>query len=205
MDEFNEFSRPVLESLRQPMESGKITVSRSRFSVDFPSKFLLVASSNPCPCGYYGDSKNECRCTHKKIKSYRSKLSGPILDRIDIHINVFPVDRERLLNDKISNNELSKVVKDRVLEARKRQNHRYRGEGIFSNSEMSNSQVDRHCKMRSESKKLLVQATDRFGLSTRAYFKLIKVARTIADLEGKKDIEINHVAEAVQYRSKVFL
>lgn len=204
MDEFNEFSRPVLESLRQPMESGSITVSRSRFSVDFPSKFLLVASSNPCPCGYYGDPRHECRCTEKRIKSYRAKLSGPILDRIDIHTSVFPVDKERLLGDRVNKNELSRTVRNRVLEARERQTTRYRNEKIFSNSEMSNIQIDNYCKMDGSSRRLLVKATERFGLSTRAYFKLIKVARTIADLDGKEDIRTDHMGEAIQYRSKVF-
>ena len=206
MDEFSKFSRPVLESLRQPMESGKITVSRSRFSVDFPSKFMLIASSNPCPCGYYGDPKHECRCSEKRIKSYQSKLSGPILDRIDIHLNVFPVEKERLLNDKSSAEaECSSSVRDRVLKAREIQQIRYKREKIFSNNEMINRQIERYCKMDSNSKKLLVQATERFGLSTRAYFRLIKVARTIADLDNKEDIQLDHIAEAVQYRSKVFL
>jgi magnesium chelatase family protein len=206
MDEFSEFSRPVLESLRQPMESGKITVSRSRFSVDFPSNFMLIASSNPCPCGYYGDQKHECRCTDKRIKNYQSKLSGPILDRIDIHLNVFPVDKERLLKDKnFKEGESSVLVRDRVLKARKIQQLRFKNEKIFSNNEMINLQIEKYCKMDSVSKKLLIQATERFGLSTRAYFKLIKVARTIADLDGKENICLEHIAEAVQYRSKLFL
>ncbi len=206
MDEFSEFTRPVLESLRQPLERGNITVSRSRFSVDFPSKFMLIASSNPCPCGYYGDSRHECTCSDKKIRNYQSKLSGPILDRIDLHINVFPVDKDKLLHDVPSKvGESSVVVKERVLKIREIQEKRFKNENIFANYEMSNSQIERFCVMGDGAKKLLIQATEKFGLSTRAYFKLIKVARTIADMEGKNDIEIKHIAEAVQYRSKIFL
>lgn len=206
MDEFSEFTRPVIESLRQPLESGKITISRSRFSADFPSKFMLIASSNPCPCGYYGDSKHDCSCSDKKIKNYQSKLSGPILDRIDLHINVFPVEKDKLLKDKTSGEgESSKIIKDRVLKARKIQEKRFKNEKIFANFEMPNSLIEKYCKLSESSKNLLIQATEKFGLSTRAYFKLIKVSRTIADLEAKNDIEINHIAEAVQYRSKIFL
>jgi len=206
MDEFSEFTRPVLESLRQPLESGKITVSRSRFSVDFPSKFILVASSNPCPCGYYGDPKHECTCGDKKIKNYQSKLSGPILDRIDLHINVFPVEKDRLINDSFKKyEESSKIVREKVLSARNIQGQRFKNEKIFSNSEMSNSQIEKYCRIDNVSNKLLIQATEKFGLSTRAYFKLIKVARTIADIDGKNDIRLDHIAEAVQYRSKIFM
>jgi len=206
MDEFSEFTRPVLESLRQPLERGNITVSRSRFSVDFPSKFMLIASSNPCPCGYYGDPRHECTCSDKKIRNYQSKLSGPILDRIDLHINVFPVDKDKLLHDVPSKvGESSVAVKKRVLKIREIQEKRFKNENIFANYEMSNSQIERFCVMGDGAKKLLIQATEKFGLSTRAYFKLIKVARTIADMEGKNDIEIKHIAEAVQYRSKIFL
>ncbi len=206
MDEFSEFSRPVIESLRQPLEGGKITISRSRFSAEFPSRFMLIASSNPCPCGFYGDSKHVCNCTEKKIKAYQSKLSGPILDRIDIHLNVLPVEKEFLLND--TNCELgesSKVVKERVLRARKIQELRFKNEKIFANFEMSNSQIEKYCRLNNDSRRLLIQATEKYGLSTRAYFKLIKVSRTVADLDEKNDIEINHIAEAVQYRSKIFL
>ena len=206
MDEFSEFTRPVLESLRQPMESGVITVSRSRFSVDFPSKFVLIASSNPCPCGYYGDPNHDCNCSEKRIKSYQSKISGPILDRMDLHLNVSPVDKNKLLSTKSSEStETSLIVKSRVLKSRDIQKIRFKKESIYTNSEMSNSQISRYCKIDDSSKRLLLQATDKYSLSTRAYFKLIKVARTIADLDFKDDIQVNHIAEAIQYRSKVFL
>ena len=206
MDEFSEFSRPVIESLRQPLESGKITISRSRFSADFPSRFMLIASSNPCPCGFHGDTKHVCSCSENKIKAYQAKLSGPIMDRIDIHLNVLPVEKEFLLKDKnYASEESSKFVKERVLKARKIQELRFKNENIFANFEMSNSQIEKYCQLNDQSRRLLIQATEKFGLSTRAYFKLIKVSRTIADLNQKNDIEINHIAEAVQYRSKIFL
>lgn len=209
MDEFSEFTRPVLEALRQPLESGKITVSRSKGSVDFPSRFMLVASSNPCPCGYYGDSIHNCTCSDRKIKNYQSKLSGPILDRIDLHVNVLPVDKNRLLSYSRSKaNEKkgdSKEMRSRVLFARETQLKRFRNEKIFTNSEMTNNHVEKFCTLDDRSKSLLIQAVEKFGMSTRAYFKLIKVARTIADLDAKANIEIQYIAEAIQYRSRLFL
>ena len=205
MDEFNEFPRIVVESLRQPMESGVVTVSRSKISVDFPSRFILIASSNPCPCGFYGDPKKECRCNENRIKNYQAKLSGPILDRIDLHVNVLPVERNRLLKGDASVGESSKSVRDRVLRAREIQENRFKKDRVFSNSEMSNKHIGKYCRMNDDCETLLLQAVEKFGLSTRAYFKLIKISRTIADLEGKDNIEISHIAEAVQYRSKIFL
>lgn len=205
MDEFSEFTRSVLESLRQPLESGKITISRSRYSVDFPSKFMLVASSNPCPCGHYGDPRKECTCSERKIRSYQAKLSGPILDRIDLHVNVMPVDRNKLFNGSFGEKETSKDILNRVLKAREIQIKRLGNENIFFNCEMSNSQVEKYCKLKEDSKRLLIQATERFGLSARTHFKLMKVARTIADIDGADNIDVNHIAEAVQYRSKFFL
>lgn len=206
MDEFSEFSRSVLESLRQPLESGKITISRSRFSVDFPSRFMLVASSNPCPCGYFGDLVHECKCSNKRISSYQSKLSGPILDRIDLHLNVIPVDKNKLSSSDVSGvGESSQEVRDRVLRARVIQTKRFNGENIITNSEMSNAQINKYCKIKDDARMMLNQAAEKFGFSARAYFKLIKVARTIADLKCNDDIDINDIAEAVQYRSKIFL
>ncbi len=206
MDEVSEFSRPVLESLRQPLEGGRITISRSRYSVDFPSKFSLIASSNPCPCGYFGDNKHICKCSNKKILNYQSKLSGPILDRIDLHINVFPVDKGKLsLTESAAVSDASTQVRDRVVRAREVQQSRFVNSGIFTNSEMNNRQIGTFCKMDDGAKRLLKQAVEKYGLSTRAYFKLIKVSRTIADLKGNYDICVNDIAEAVQYRSKIFL
>lgn len=206
MDEFSEFSRPVIESLRQPLESGKITVSRSRYSIDFPSRFMLIASSNPCPCGYFGDPKHECKCSSKRIQNYQSKLSGPILDRIDLHINVDPVDNRKISGSSLAEGgESSSKIKDRVLKVRDIQKKRFKNENIFTNSEMSNYQINKYCTMEDGAGKLLVQVAEKFSFSTRTYFKLIKVARTIADLAGRKDICIDDIAEAVQYRSKIFL
>jgi len=212
MDEFSEYTRLVLEALRQPLECGKVTVSRSKGSVDFPSRFVLVAASNPCPCGYFGDTAHTCTCSDRKIKNYQSKLSGPVLDRIDLHINVLPVEKSRLLSDYSQETQNIEKVKDgsremriRVLEAREIQKERFRNEKVYTNAEMSNTHVSRYCKLDSPSKNLLVQAVEKFGLSTRAYFKLIKVARTLSDLDKKPNIEIQHVAEAIQYRSRLFL
>jgi len=206
MDEFSEFSRQVIESLRQPLESGKIVVSRSRFSTEFPSRFILVASSNPCPCGFYGDPNHQCTCTENKIKNYRAKLSGPILDRIDIHINVLPVEKKLLIKDSSTNsNETLNFVKKGISNTRLIQQKRFKDEKIFTNSEIPNSQIEKFCSFGKGSKRLLEQAIDAYHLSARAYFKIIRVARTIADLDEKNDIEINHIAEAVQYRSKFFL
>lgn len=206
MDEFSEFSRQVIESLRQPLENGKITVSRSRFSTEFPSRFTLIASSNPCPCGFYGDPNHKCTCTENKIKNYRAKLSGPILDRIDIHINVLPVEKKLLIKDSsLSLDETLDLIKKKVANTRIIQQERFKNEKIFTNSEIPNSQINKFCSFGEGSKRLLEQAIDAYNLSARAYFKIIRVARTIADLDEKNDIEINHIAEAVQYRSKFFL
>ena len=206
MDEFSEFSRQVIESLRQPLENGKITVSRSRFSAEFPSRFTLIASSNPCPCGFYGDPNHKCTCTENKIKNYRAKLSGPILDRIDIHINVLPVEKKLLIKDSsLGLDETLDLIKKKVANTRIIQQERFKNEKIFTNSEIPNSQINKFCSFGEGSKRLLEQAIDAYNLSARAYFKIIRVARTIADLDEKNDIEINHIAEAVQYRSKFFL
>jgi len=206
MDEFSEFSRQVIESLRQPLENGKITVSRSRFSVEFPSRFILIASSNPCPCGFYGDPNHQCTCSENKIKNYRAKLSGPILDRIDIHINVLPVEKKLLIEECPENqNETLDVVKKKIAHTRLIQQKRFKNKKIFTNSEIPNSQIEEFCSFGEGSKRLLEQAIDAYHLSARAYFKIIRVARTLADLDEKNDIEINHIAEAVQYRSKFFL
>jgi len=188
------------------LESGKIVVSRSRFSTEFPSRFILVASSNPCPCGFYGDPNHQCTCTENKIKNYRAKLSGPILDRIDIHINVLPVEKKLLIKDSSTNsNETLNFVKKGISNTRLIQQKRFKDEKIFTNSEIPNSQIEKFCSFGKGSKRLLEQAIDAYHLSARAYFKIIRVARTIADLDEKNDIEINHIAEAVQYRSKFFL
>jgi len=206
MDEFSEFGRPVLEALRQPMEDGVVTVSRSRGSITFPAKFVLIGSSNPCPCGFFGHPTKRCICGPKRIQNYQRKMSGPILDRIDLHINVLPVERSKLnisnLNKK--SGETSSEVRKRVLKVRNLQYKRFVGEYIYTNAEMGNNQIAKFCKLDPETDLILNQAVSRFGLSARAYFKIIKVAKTIADLDGKDDISIQHMAESIQYRSKNF-
>jgi len=199
LDELPEFKRNVLEVLRQPLEDGFVTVARSYATVQFPARFLLVAAMNPCPCGHYGDSLKACTCTPNMIIRYRSKVSGPLLDRIDIHIEVPRVNYDDLKDDTPS--ESSKDVRERVCEARKYQLKRFQGEGIFSNAHMKTKHLKKFCKLDDNSHNLLRNAMEKLGLSARAHSKIIKVARTIADLEGSENIKTQHIAEAIQYRS----
>jgi magnesium chelatase family protein len=208
MDEFPEFPRAVLEALRQPMEDGIITISRSLGSFSFPSKFMLVAASNPCPCGFYGHYKNRCSCTPTQIKYYMKKLSGPILDRIDLFSNVAAVDIEDLSNDPkvLSKLEKSESILKRVMCARKIQMERFSDIcNILTNSEMSNAHINEFCLLSRDAENLLKRAVSKYDLSARAYFKLIRVARTIADLVAEPAISCSHMAEAVQYRAKTKL
>jgi magnesium chelatase family protein len=198
LDELPEFKRNVLEVLRQPLESGHITVSRSSGSATYPARFMLVAAMNPCPCGYFTDSKRQCRCTPHQIRQYRTRISGPLLDRIDIHIEV-PSIRYRDLSMK-SEGEPSETIKKRVNQAKDIQKSRFKG-GTRSNARMSNRQIKEHCALDGDSKRLIEMAVDRLGLSARAYTKILKVARTIADLEGDKQIRQSHISEAIQYRT----
>lgn len=202
LDEFPEFSRSVLEALRQPLEDGQVTVARAKHTIVFPSKFTLVAAQNPCPCGYLKDEHKECICSPSQIYKYQRKVSGPLMDRIDIHIEVPPVKFDKLISeDKDSVNELRKI-QQRVAKARELQKHRFRNEKIFSNSEMNLRQIKEYCKLDEKSQDLLRQAMLKYGLSARAYHKILKVSRTIADLEGKNNIEMIHIAEAIQYRQE---
>ncbi|TAH63834.1 MAG: ATP-binding protein [Gottschalkiaceae bacterium] len=200
LDELPEFSKNVIEVLRQPMEDGAVTISRVNATLTYPTRFMLIASMNPCPCGYYGDPVHECSCSQKNIERYLGKISGPLLDRIDIHIEVTPVNYSELDNhtDKI---ESSKEIRERVNKARDIQVNRYKGENIFSNSQLSPKNINKYCKLDTKGKKLIKEAFERLGLSARAYNKVLKVARTIADLDGKENIESCHLAEAIQYRS----
>lgn len=202
LDEFNEFPRAVIESLRQPMEDGQLTIARSRERATYPSRFILVAAANPCPCGYLYDEMNECSCTKKEIHRYRKKLSGPILDRIDIHINVPAVDMRKLARGLSGNTdrESSREIRERILEARIIQSHRFSENSIHTNSEMKNSAVKRFIKLDRASEELLMGAVERFLLSARSYLKVMKLARTIADLDGNPEIGEHHIAEALQYR-----
>ena len=198
LDELPEFRRNVLEVLRQPLESGSITVSRSFASATYPARFMLAAAMNPCPCGYFTDSRRQCRCTPHQIRQYRAKISGPLLDRIDIHIEV-PSVRYRELS-KRSEGEASEAIKRRVNKARDIQKERFKGAAVC-NARMSNRQIKRWCAPDEDSRRLIEMAVDRLGLSARAYTRILKVARTIADLEGEEEIRQPHVSEAIQYRT----
>ncbi|MCX7991534.1 MAG: YifB family Mg chelatase-like AAA ATPase [Proteobacteria bacterium] len=197
LDEFPEFKRPVIEALRQPLEEGKITVSRATLSVQFPADFLLVSAMNPCPCGHYGDESKPCNCSYSQILKYRKKLSGPILDRIDIHIEVprIPVSDFR----KVSQEESSEKIKERVMKARDMQRIRF-GKDNFFNSRMSNSQVKKYCQLDQLSIDLLEKAVEKYKYSARTYNKILKLSRTIADLDCSEKIESRHVAEAIHLR-----
>jgi magnesium chelatase family protein len=199
LDEMPEFSKKTLEVLRQPMEDGEILISRANANLRYPSKFMLVASMNPCPCGYYGDPKHECRCSQNQIDHYLNKISGPLLDRIDIQIEANPIEYKDLQGK--DNSEGSRNIKERVNRARKLQNNRYEGLNFFSNSQLTNKAIKKYCSFTNEAENLLKNSFDSLGLSARAYNKIIKVSRTIADLDGKDIIEINHLAEAIQYRN----
>ncbi len=204
LDEVPEFGRSTLEALRQPLEDGKITISRSAGRASYPSQFILVAAANPCPCGYSTHPERECTCTAGSIFRYRKKLSGPLMDRIDLHIQVPPVQVKKLTVDKKAQAMLEKSsrVRQRVTSARRIQSKRFKNLPIQTNSEMHNKQLRKFCQLDNESDRLLKQAIDQFQLSARAYFRLIKIARTIADLAGDEDITSQHIAEALQYRVK---
>lgn len=200
LDELPEFSRRALEVLRQPMEDGYINVSRAQGRVTFPAKFTLITAQNPCPCGNFGNPFKECTCTKSQIKAYHSKVSQPIKDRIDLRVWVDPVREEDLIKN--VKGEGSREVRERVLRAYEIQRDRFRGSDTDFNGRMKNSEVERFClKMLSpEAKKLLKDAVERFRLSGRGYFRTLKVARTVADLEGRERIEVDHVAQALQFR-----
>jgi len=201
LDEFPEFPRHVLESLRQPMEDGFVQISRAKGTMIFPCRFLLVAASNPCPCGYLGSKKKACTCLPSQVNRYHKKISGPLLDRIDMHINVPEVKIDRLLK-KGSLRETSQAVRKRVQKARNNQIRRFKKLKIplVANSEMSNKQVKKICLLAKKQKKLTAQMMAKTNLSARAYFRILKVSRTIADLANEQKIEIKHLAEAFQYR-----
>lgn len=202
LDEFPEFPRHVLEALRQPMEDGVVTISRAKGSITYPAKFLLVTASNPCPCGYFGDAKKACTCLPGMISRYQKRVSGPILDRIDIHIDVPSVETQKLISESKVKSETSKHIQSRVQAARNIQIKRFKGTSIKSNSEMTTRDVKNFCPLPEECKIMLTSAVSTINLSARSYFKVIKVARTIADLSGDKNISTIHIAEALQYRPK---
>lgn len=199
LDELPEYDKNTLEELRGPIEDRQVTISRVASTVTYPSNFMLIASMNPCECGYYGSGIKKCTCSINSIKKYLSKVSGPMLDRIDLHIEVQPVEYEKLdPNIKI---EASKEIKIRVDRARKIQLERYEGLEIYSNAELSPAQLEMFCVLDEKGKKVLEGAFNKYRLSVRAHDKILKIARTIADLDNSSNIKYKHVAEAIQYRS----
>lgn len=200
LDEFTEFPRQVLENLRQPLEDGIITISRAQGTLTFPASFTLVASQNPCPCGYASDPDRNCVCSPMQIARYQKKISGPLLDRIDLHVEVPRVKFDKLSKSELS--EASEKIRERVERARKRQEYRLKETPYTTNSEMKNKDIKDHCKLDDQSIDLLRQAVNHMHLSARGYHRILKLARTIADLGGVDDIKIEHVAEALQYRAK---
>ncbi len=200
LDELPEFKRTVLEVMRQPIEDRVVTISRAKFSVEYPASFMLIASMNPCPCGYYNHPEKECVCAPGIVQKYLNKISGPLLDRIDLHIEVTPVPFNELNKQQVS--EYSKDIRARVINARLLQSERYaHDKQIHCNAQMRTSHLKTHCQLTDVGNELLKNAMERLGLSARAYDRILKVARTIADLDNSKNIETNHIAEAIQYRS----
>jgi len=199
LDELPEFKRTVLEVMRQPLEDRCITISRAKFSVEYPASFMLVAAMNPCPCGYYNHPEKECVCAPGVVQKYLNKISGPLLDRIDIHIEVTPVAFSELSSERPQ--EKSADVRVRVMKARQVQEERYLGEPMYCNAQMSSQQLRKICRIDATGQALLQKAMERLGLSARAYDRILKVARTIADLSASPDIRTEHLAEAIQYRS----
>ena len=200
LDELPEFKRQVLEVLRQPLEDREITISRAKFTVRYPASFMLVASMNPCPCGYYNHPTKACVCTTGMIQKYLSKISGPLLDRIDMHIEVIPVEFDKLAGSRPA--ETSAMIRERVIKARKMQAKRFTGQpGIYSNAQMSRKMIEKYCRIDAGGQQLLKNAMEKRGLSARAYDRILKVSRTIADLDHSEDIQTQHLAEAIQYRN----
>lgn len=201
LDELPEFRRNVLEVLRQPLEDGTVTITRASMSMTFPACFTLVSAMNPCPCGYFTDPGHSCNCTGPQIQRYLQKISGPLMDRIDIHIDVAPV-KYRDLSCNLPTGEKSTVIRERVIESRKIQFNRFETtDGLYCNAGMTSPMVRRYCHLSNKVGRLLKSAMDMYGFSARAYDRIVKVSRTIADLAGSEDIRTEHIAEAVQYRS----
>ena len=199
LDELPEFGRNVLEVLRQPLEDKKITVSRARYSVEYPANFSLVASMNPCPCGYYNHPTKECTCPPSAVHRYMSRISGPLLDRIDLHIEVTPVPLSEMMSERVE--ESSEAVRERVIRARRIQSERFKGLGIHTNSMMNSKMLREYCPLDERSRLLLERAMSQLSLSARAHDRIIKVARTIADLAGEETISVAHISEAITYRT----
>ncbi|MBR2068332.1 MAG: YifB family Mg chelatase-like AAA ATPase [Candidatus Gastranaerophilales bacterium] len=199
LDEMVEFPRTTLEVLRQPLEDNIVTISRAQISVQYPANFILIGAMNPCPCGFLGDSKKNCTCSEFQINRYKSRLSGPLLDRIDIQIKVQRLSDEELLNSIQS--ESSEAIRKRVVKAREIQLERYKNDGILTNSELTSKLIKKYCKIDDKTKVFLKNAINQFNLSARAYDRILKISRTIADIEGSQDIKIEHIAQSLQLRS----
>ena len=200
LDELPEFKRTVLEVLRQPMEDREVTISRAKFTVTYPSSFMLVASMNPCPCGYYNHPEKSCLCAPGTVQKYLNKISGPLLDRIDLHVEVTPVSFKELTNNVKSESSID--IRERVIKARNIQQNRYKDiPKMHSNAQMGGREVQEICTINESSKLLLSRAMEKLSLSARAYDRILKVARTIADLADSERIESEHIAEAIHYRS----
>ena len=199
LDELPEYNRQALETLRQPLEDGKITVARNAISVTYPADFMLIASMNPCPCGNYGSATAECKCTASQIHKYLTKLSGPLLDRIDIHVEVDNVTYDQLQEDQLS--ESSEAIRERINRARQIQLDRLGANGRRTNSQMTPADIKKYCKLDPLCQNLLQESFEKLNLSARAYNRILKVARTIADLEGSQNITVRHIAESLQYRT----
>lgn len=199
LDELPEFSRDVMEALRQPLEDGKITISRVAGTLTYPSTISLVAAMNPCPCGYFGHPTRSCTCSPKMVSKYLNRISGPMLDRLDLHIEVPPVEYEELRDT--ASGESSATIRERVNRARAIQNERYKGTGVTCNARLTPALLKKHCVLSDAAAKLLQASFDSLGMSARAYDRILKVARTVADLAGSENIEIEHISEAIQFRS----
>jgi magnesium chelatase family protein len=199
LDELPEFKRNVLEALRQPLEDGQVTISRAITSLTYPASMMLVAAMNPCKCGFHGDPFHQCLCTPHQIQTYRSKVSGPLMDRIDIHIEVPAIKFNEIASDTLG--EPSSSIRERVTRARTIQQERFNSDGIYANAHMKPRHIRKYCKIDESCTTLMESAMNRLGLSARAYNRILKVARTIADIEGSEKIATEHISEAIQYRS----
>ena len=200
LDEMVEFPRQTLEVLRQPLEDNIVTISRAQISIQYPANFILIGAMNPCPCGYLGDGKKQCTCSEYQINKYRSRLSGPLLDRIDIQLEILRLNDDELLNNN-QTAETSETIRKRVIEARKIQEERYKNDNILTNSELTPKLIKKYCKIDDASKQFLKNAINKFNLSARAYDRILKISRTIADLEKSENITVSHIAAALQLRS----
>ncbi|MEZ5045810.1 MAG: YifB family Mg chelatase-like AAA ATPase [Chitinophagaceae bacterium] len=202
LDELPEFKRTVLEVMRQPMEERKVTISRAKMSIDYPANFMLVASMNPCPCGFFNHPEKDCVCPPGTVQKYLNKISGPLMDRIDLHVEVTPVSFNELSAAHSESTEQSKSIRSRVIQARDIQAQRYKEfQGIYANAQISSKQMQDICQINQAGQTLLKTAMERLNLSARAYDRILKVARTIADLSASEEIKVEHLAEAIQYRS----